>query len=163
MLQPLTAVEPQMKTPEELELLELEQELAVELAKVEAFEAVQKVSALDAKRAELAELKRKSADDQVFAAAEEKHGKGRIARLVTTEGQIIVRRPPKPVYQRFIDKQKPGVGASSEDYDAFVRGCLVSDKASYSRITEELPGAIMALADICTHLGGYRQRDQAGK
>jgi hypothetical protein len=137
------------------ERLEAAARARTELAKARAAKAAA------AETAALADAEERAlADDLAFAEAEDAHGAGKIARVETALGAVIVKRPSQPAYRKFQDSAK----ATTLEFEKLVRPCLVyPTDAALDRILEEQPGVLAELATAVARLAGTRIESNSGK
>jgi len=119
----------------------------------------------EAERETTATLEREEralADAEALVAAEAAHGPEgkRIRALQTPMGLIIVKRPGKASFRRFMDTRE----ASTDDAERLVRQCVVHpSRAEFDAIVDEYPALWIRLAGAVTKLAGHRAEELTEK
>ena len=147
----------------------LEQEKRDELnARLDAANAKAESARLDREALETSgELERKvvaaeraASDERALYEAEAEHGARKIGTVATDLGLIIVKRANPILFKRFQDSES----VKTEDLEKLVRPCVVHPTMrEYDAIIEELPAALVRVADRVMYLAGVRAKDTGGK
>lgn len=99
-------------------------------------------------------------DDQEVARISAEHPAKRTKAVRTPLGCLLVKRPARGEYQRFIDRQEVTYATIS----AFVRPCLLYPTADrLDAILDEMPGLLTPIQDAVFELAGFAAKDKAVK
>ncbi len=83
-----------------------------------------------------------------------------LARVQTTEGMIVVKKPNHLLFKRYQDKGTTDTVALEQ----LVRPCLVyPSKAHFDALLEEVPAALMRCANAVCKLAGFGRDEISGK
>ncbi len=105
---------------------------------------------------------RNAEDEQKLGELEAAHGLlGRdIAKVTTSEGMIVVKRPHHLIFKRFIEKDKH----NSDDLDRLVKPSLLHpSKADFDAMVVALPFTLVKTANAVCELAGISKADVEGK
>lgn len=116
--------------------------------------------------AEAAREERRMKDDLLFDDLEQEHGDGRVARVSTQKGMVVVRVPEDAEYQRWraTSKKAKKAQADLEAGWALGRRCVIHpDRATFESWVEEFPGLADKVQLAALRLADAVQEDEAGK
>lgn len=128
---------------------------------------------LEAARAKRAELARKADDEaeeateardadaeEAMLAAETEYGVGRVARVDTDRGAVVLKSPHSATYRKFRDEGKSNTAA----FEKLVRPCvLFPSKEKFDALCDELPATLERCANAVVTLAGFRAETVEGK
>ena len=108
---------------------------------------------------ELEALELEVRDAEELAKAAEEHGLDNLRRVRTPGGSVIVKRPSRAEFSRWLDSEKSTTATTL----VYVRPHVVSDPSRFDALLDRYPALLGHCLRACNQLAGVEQEQDEGK